>query len=144
MATSKWSTYTATAATVLSTEANSLANGSITAAGSEIDNSTNGDMRADFELILAAQGVARSGGATVPLYIVTALDGTNYTDVNASVSEPVGSFTLDAATTARRAIVRGVPLSPAKHKPVLGNLTGQAFAASGTSVRVRLYNVTTN
>lgn len=144
MATSKWTAYTTTAATILSTEFNSLANLGVTAAGTAFDNTSNLDMMADFELNLAAQGSARSAGANIALYLSFSLDGTNYTDALASVAEPVGAFTLDAATNARRAAIRGVSLSPGKFKAVAENRTGQAFAASGTVLTVRFYNVATN
>lgn len=143
MASTVLKAYTATAANALTTELNSLANSANTAASTAIDNTMNLDLFMDLELILATQGSARSTGATVAVYLIPALDGTNYADVNETTAELVATFPLDAATTARRAVVRDIPLPPALFKLFARNQTGQALAASGTSIRYRTHSLTT-
>lgn len=132
--------YTQAATNILTTELNSLANAAASAASAAIDNTTNLDMFMDLELNLATQGAARSTGAIVSVYMVSTLDGgTTYADANTGVAELVAVFPLDAATTARVAVRRGVPLSGNLFKLVVLNGTGQAFAASGTTLRYRTY-----
>ncbi len=147
MATTLHTAYTAAAATVLTTELNSLANGSYTAASTAIDNTSNCYLFADFELVLAAQGSARSAGATVSLYIVSSLDGTNYGDAPVSgTTSPSVVWSLDAATTARRLSgpeSKDVPIPPGKFKIYALNSTGQALAASANTVSIRYHNVST-
>jgi hypothetical protein len=127
----------------LTTELNSLANGSATAASAAIDNTSALDLFVDLELVVATQGSARSAGATVSVYMVTSLDGTNYDDVLAGVTELVAVFPLDAATTARRRTVRDVPCGPNKFKFFAVNNTGQALASSGNTVSYRFHSITT-
>lgn len=143
MATTKHAAYTQSAATALSTEMNSLANGSASSASSAIDNTTNLDLFMDVELVIATQGSARSAGAVVELYLTTSLDATNYDDATRGVAELVAVFPLDAATTARRRTVRDVPIPPANFKLFAHNATGQAMASSGNTVRYRTHSITT-
>lgn len=143
MATTRHTAYRAAAASALTTELNSLGNAANSAASSTIDNTTNLDLFADFELVIAAQGSARSAGATVALYLTTSLDGTNFDDVNETTAELVAVFPLDAATTARRRTVRDVPIPPANFKVFVRNSTGQAMASSGNTIRYRAHSVDT-
>ena len=143
MATTSHKAYTAAIATVLSTDLNSLGNGSTSAASAALDNTTNLDLLADLTLTVATQGSARSAGAIVSVYMVQALDGTNYDDVQASCSEPVAVFSLDAATTARQISRRDIPVPPGLFKLFLVNSTGQAFAASGNLLEIRYHSVKT-
>lgn len=130
-------------ATALSTELNSIASAGLTAASAAIDNTSNLDLYADFELVVAAQGTARVAGATVQLFIVVALDGTNYGDVNATTAEVIAVFPLDAVVTARRAVIRDVPIPPALFKLFAVNSTGQTLAASANTIKYRTHSVST-
>lgn len=141
MAVSKHSAYTASIASILTTELNSLANSSNTAASSEIDNTTDLNLYHDLTLTVAAQGSARSAGATITVYLIMALDGTNYDDVDATTAEVAAVFPLDAATTARQATRRDIPIPPGKFKYFIRNSTGQALAASGNLLEYRAHNV---
>lgn len=124
----------------LTTEFNSLANAANTAASAAIDNSSSLSMWMDLELNLAAQGVARSAGATITVYMTVRVDGTNFGDTNETTAIPVAVFSLDAATTARRAAALRVRVPPEQFKLFARNSTGQALAASGTTLKYRLYS----
>jgi hypothetical protein len=143
VAVTKHKSYTAAIASALTTDLNSLANGSASAASAALDNTSNLDLYHDLTLTVAAQGSARSAGATVSVYLVMALDGTNYDDANASTAELVAVFSLDAATTARQATRRDVPVPPGLFKYFVVNNTGQAFAASGSLLEFRAHSIET-
>jgi hypothetical protein len=143
VAVTKHKSYTASIASALTTDLNSLANGSASAASAALDNTSNLDLYHDLTLTVAAQGSARSAGATVSVYLVMALDGTNYDDVNATTAELVAVFPLDAATTARQVTRRDIPVPPGLFKYFAVNNTGQAFAASGNIVEYRAHSIET-
>lgn len=143
--------YTAeqTIATALSTEFNSLANGSITALSSEITNNSAATRfpYMEVEFYIAAQGTARASGAFCALYLVPEVDDTNYPDTSTSTTGNeymnayyVASFPLDAATTARRLTIRQIDLPPGNFKLAVSNATGQAMAASGNTLKYRMYS----
>lgn len=143
MATTKHSAYVASIASALTTEMNSILNNANTVASAEIDNSSTLTLYHDLTLTLAAQGSARSSGATVAVYLIMALDDTNYDDVNETTAEIAAMFSLDAATTARQLTRRDVPIPPGKFKYFVRNLTGQSFAASGNLLEYRAHHVET-
>lgn len=143
MATTKHKAYSASIASALTTELNSLANAANSVASSEIDNSTALDLYHDLTLTVAQQGSARSAGGFVAVYMVHALDGTNFDDVQETSAELVAVFPLDAATTARQATRRDVPVPPGKFKYFVRNVTGQALAASGNLLEYRPHSIET-
>jgi hypothetical protein len=143
VATTKHKAYSAAIASALTTDLNSLANGSTSAASSAIDNTSNLDLYHDLTLTVAAQGSSRSAGATVSVYLIPALDGTNYDDTSASTAELVAVFSLDAATTARQSTRRDVPVPPGLFKYFVVNNTGQAFASSGNILEYRAHSIET-
>lgn len=132
--------------TILSTELNSLANGAnkITTTAISNDQSTELDMFADFELYIAAQGVARDAGAYVALYILPTVDGTNFAyggdSLDPDPNHHRGNFVFDAATTARYDVIEGIRLPPGDFHVLVMNETGQAFASSGNMLKMRRYN----
>lgn len=142
MATTTHGAY-GTVTSALTTELNSLANSSNTAASTAIDNTSALAMFIDLELVVAAQASARSAGATIEVYLALALDGTNYADINETTAELIASFPLDAATTARRAARRDIPIPPGKFQLFARNRTGQALASSGNTVKYAVHNVVT-
>lgn len=133
--------YTAAIASVLTTELNSLASAGVSAASSARDNTTNLDLFTDLTFTIAAQGAARSSGANVSVYLIMALDGTNYDDTNATTAELAAVFSFDAVTTARQSTRRDIPIPPGLFKWFVVNNTGQAFAASGNILEVRNHSV---
>lgn len=136
----------ASVSTVLSTELNSLANAAA-ALGTEYDNSSNLYLWATFELNVAF-GSSPTAGNTVDLYIIPAPDGTNYDDntTGASGAAPstsyVGGFPLRAVTSAQKVpmgVARRIDLPPTKFKIFVVNGSGQAFPASGSTVKMIPY-----
>lgn len=133
-----WKAYTATIASALTTELNSLANGSASAASSAIDNTSTCDTHIDVTVTLDTQGGARSAGATVSVFIIYALDGTNYDRTSGSTAEPLVTLPYDAATTATQS-TRTAIIRPGLFKLFAVNNTGQALAATGNLVEYRTY-----
>ena len=143
MAATKHKAYTAAVASIITTDLNSLTTSALTGISAAIDNGTNLDLFCDLTLTVAAQGSARSTGANVAVYMVQALDGSNYDDAHAGTAELVAVFRLDAATTARQSTRRDVPIPPGLYKYFLVNNTGQAFAASGNILEHRMHSIET-
>lgn len=140
--------YTArgTAATVLTTELNSLTSGSVSALSAAQDNDTAGtrDLYAQVEIYLAAQGTNRAAGAYVALYLVPELDGTNYGDTTDECIDNyfAGSASVDdGALAARRVVIDRIRLPVGDFKVGFKNGTGQTLAASGNTVKIRTYTV---
>lgn len=144
------------AATVLTTELNSLANNtrvvsSVNGSSGVFDNSSTGsnpqlDMFADFELVVTF-GTNPTAATLLDLYLIPTLDGTNYADDNGGSAAPNPiyygcSFPVRAVTTAQRIIAQGVRLPPGKFKVALfNNATGQTTAASGNTVNMYAYRM---
>lgn len=121
-------------ATLASTELNSLANDG-RVLGVEYDNgdSANLHLEADFELAVGF-GSAPTAGYAVNLYLVPAIDGTNYgagdgTDAAQGMTF-VGSFSVYNTTSLKRLNLMAVRIPPCKFKALIENKTGQSFASS--------------
>ena len=141
--------YTAegTIATVLSTELNSLATSDQEVSSSQYSNDAAGerDVYAEYEVYLAAQGGARTGGNLVELAIIAEVDDANFPDwddENLFDNYTVASWKVNAAATAVRFTVTDVKLPATDYKVVLRNETGQALAASDNTVKERRYTYT--
>ena len=145
MATVKW-LAPESLTSALTTELNSLADSTsdttgFSAVSAEIPNETDLFQYISLELVVAAQGSARSAGAFVAVYINYSADGTTYDDAsNKAFSELLAVFGLDAATTARRLTRVNIPIPPLDFKLLELNDTGQAFAASGNTLKYRRHN----
>ena len=130
----------------LTTELNSLADSTsdttgFSAVGAEIANETDLYQYISLELVIAAQGAARSAGGFVAVYINYAADGTTYDDTsNKAFTELLGVFGLDAAVTARRLTKTNLPIPPLDFKLLVLNDTGQALAATGNTLKYRRNN----
>jgi hypothetical protein len=143
----KWGDL-ASPVTLLSTELNALANNAAGAASSAIANHTNLDVYADIELVLGVLGPVAPNYCT--LYILEAIDGSNYPSATATIlrnqpSQILCTFPLDTtAATAQRVVVRNVVLPPGSFKVVLDNQSGDTLAATGNTVKMITYNVDLN
>lgn len=144
----KWVLAVAGIQNPLSTELNSLANNTMTVASGVISNDTALDMEVDLEINLGS--LSPGTGATVVLYILEAIDGSNYpaqsdADLRLTTSQilaviPIGT----AGSTAQRVPVRNVLIPPGKFKIKLDNQTGATLAASGNTVKYISYDTNLN
>jgi len=143
----KWGNLSAVVS-LLTTELNALGSGSASAASSAIANQTNLDVYADIELVLGSLSPVAPNYAT--LYVLEAIDGTNYPSATAAVirnqpAQILCTFALDTtAATAQRVVVRNVLLPPGSFKVVLDNQAGVALNATGNTVRMITYGVNLN
>lgn len=88
---------------------------------SEIDNETNLDTHLMLELTWTCSSASTVNSA-VEVYILYALDGTNYEDGDASTDSyklPVGAFYDDGGTGAQKQTIGPIPLMPFKFKVLL-------------------------
>lgn len=128
---------------VLTTGLNSLADQTMSAAGTAFDNHTNLDLLCDIQVTIATQGSARAAGATVEVYMLYSFDNSTFDGLLRGVSALVAVVSLDAATTSRIRTIVDVPLSPGYIKFALFNNTGQALAASANTVIIDPHSVLT-
>jgi len=130
--------------TVLTTELNSLASGSLSSLSSVQSNDQTSEFYTtiDLEIYINTQGTNRAAGASVSVYVVPTLDGTNYPDTTDECLDNYygGSRALDdAALTARRLVLNNVWIPNSDFKIALKNDTGQALASSGNTVKIVRY-----
>jgi len=118
---------------------NSLADGSRTDAGTEVNNSTNLDQYGWVE-VNATFGTAPDSDGYIALYMAKALDGTNYEDGSSSIDPGDHTWLLNIpvrATTSAQLLMSGrFELPPCKVKFILENQAGQALPASGSTVEL--------
>jgi hypothetical protein len=144
----KWAATPTSRGTVLTTELNSLANGSLSAVGTALDNTTNLDKWCDLELVLAS--LSPSAGGSITVYLTESNDGgTTYENPPASTDPGSGcqscTVTVDStAATAKRITVGPFLIKPKKMKFVLKNNAGVALASSGNTVTAFTYDETNN
>jgi hypothetical protein len=126
------------ATSALTTELNSLANGSFSAVSAAIDNTTDLYPWMDVELSLASF-TPGTGSPYCAMWIVYSLDGTNYEKTpNGSSGDkpPDAIFPLEASVAqASRVVISNIPISPLKFKLVLKNASGAALAATGNTLK---------
>ncbi len=143
MATEKWSTLTSRA-NLLTTQLNALADAAYSAVGAELDNGTNLDRFMVAELT-ADFVSATDDRAAIDLYMIPAVDGTNYADATEpSAYHFVGSFMVDNTTAAQRLVTAPFQLLPCKVKFLVHNRSGEAFPATGSIVNGYTFNRTIN
>lgn len=128
--------------TIADTGLNSLANNG-RVLSSEVDNSSGGGsperVYGDFELYVGF-GSAPTAESPINLYLVAALDATNYevgdgTDA-ARTNTLIGTMNVLNGTTAKRFTVKNIMLPPSKFKILVENKTGQSFASSGNTLKI--------
>ena len=138
------------AATLLSTELNNVADGSTTVDSADYDNATNKFRYADF-LFSGIFDSDCDAGAYAELHIFYKLDGSVYGDGEdgdaaspvASGNSLVGVFAIgaDGATTPVYQQITGVRLSPFAFRAALKLVTGQDLTAADTHyVKMYPYN----
>jgi hypothetical protein len=133
-------------ATLASTELNALANNDA-ALGAEYDNATNLYLWGLFELLVDFVS-APTVDTPVELYLIPAPDGTNYADGDGTPTAPancyVGCFVMRATTAAMRLVLgidHRVDLPPTKFKALVYNKSGQAFPATGSTLKMVPYRL---
>lgn len=113
--------------------------------GSEVDNATSHNRYADFDLYCRFQSSPSANGYC-ELYLVQAVDSTNYADGSDSVAPAittlVGTFPVRAVTTQQRVALRHVLLPNTKFKPIIINQSGQAMTNTDNEniLSIRTYN----
>lgn len=133
MAIAKWSTPSTRSANILSTVANSLANGSESAVVT-YDNSTNRDLYGVVTLKLGSITPAAGGSITVR---ITVNDGTDTSD---RAGGDLYTVLLNSGASAKVAIIPMVRLYPLSLRISVINNSGVAFAASANELYVRPFN----
>lgn len=135
MSTLKWSA--GTIQTLLTTELNSLTDGSISSASAAYDNTSGLYMFADFQVDVTF-GSNPTAGSPLTLYLLPSLDGTNYekTGVSGAV---VAGWQLEATTSQQLLVARGIVLPPTKFKVQLKNNSGVTTPSSGSTVKMLPY-----
>lgn len=125
--------------TVLDTALNSMANNALVLSA-EITHQSPNYLEAELELYIAGMGGTPTANTAFVLWILRAIDGTNYEDGGTSVTparQPDAYFPIRAVSTAQR-IRRRVKLPPGNVKYLLKNDgTGQALASSGNLLKVK-------
>ena len=131
MATIQWAAPSS-AQTMLTTELNSLATASTSALGSEWDNTSTRYVQAAGEVYLAS--LTPASGGYVQVFLVPALDGTNYGDIVAA--NLVATIYPSTSASVKRLMFENVPLGPYKYKAALKNVTGATLGASGNTFKL--------
>lgn len=139
----KWATPE-NIATALDTGLNSLGDGN-TALSSSIDNASDLYQYMDIEFYMAS---ATSGASPfVLLWLLVALDGTNYEDGSAGTPGTIPLRAADAAiplrasvTATQRVSICNVAIPPEKFEILLQNKAGVALASSGNTLKYRRHN----
>ena len=131
MATIQWATPSSAQST-LTTELNSLADGSVSSLGSEWDNTSSRYVQAAGEVYLSS--LTPTTGGYIQVFLVAAPNGTNFGDIVGD--RVVARAYLSTSTGAKRYTFENVPLGPWKYKVALENRLGVALASSGNTVKL--------
>lgn len=137
MATVKWVAPEAIAS-ALTTDLNSLGNGSVSAASAAIDNETGLYQYISLELYLAS--LNPTGTPIVQVYLISTLDATNYDDTTPPTFCLLTTFDLATGSATKRRTRWNIPIPPLSFKLLVKNGSGVAFASSGNTLKYRRYN----
>lgn len=137
MATVKW-VAPESIASALTTELNSLANGSASAASGAIDNETGLYRYISLELYLAS--LNPTGTPIVQVYLIPTLDATNYEDTTPPNFSLLTTFDLTTGAATKRRMRWNIPIPPLSFKLIVKNGSGVAFASSGNTLKYRRHN----
>jgi hypothetical protein len=145
-----WSLFGSNPTTVLSgATLNALGSATMSAASATYANQTNLDLLCDIEVFLDT--LSPSAGAYVAIYILAAIDGTNFpaqsaADLRLTSTQlfcviPVGT----TASTTQRVAARGLILPPQPVQFKLDNQCGVALASTNNnSVKIDAYSYNLN
>lgn len=121
--------------------ASTSTNNEVEANDAQLDNRSGGNAAqaffASFELVVGF-GSAPAAGVAIELYLVPALDGTNYAEIDTTnhllqAANFRGSFVvLKAQTGTQRLVLEGVMLQPLLYKAYLLNKTAQTMSSGWT------------
>jgi len=136
-----------TAITLLSTECNSVANGSYCTLGAEVDNSA-GQKGVYADIVWTSGGTMSPASSPPPVitcWLLVAADGTNYEDGSASIvpgrpsdfSVKIRSGTTITPVQSRRQVI----LPPGKFKTLCVNSVGVSFPSSGNTLKAYIYQI---
>ena len=132
-------------ATVLTTQLDALGVAAYSNASSAIDNSSALDLFDDLELAVDFVSAPTAGGY-VSVYLLPAVDGSNYADGSSSVvpsaQNLVATIDIQNSTAAQRLAFRNVPIPPGLFKYMVANNTSQAFPASGSTLKRNPHSMT--
>lgn len=137
MATFQWAAPEAEA-TALSTDLNTLGNGSLSAASAAINNETGLYSYIVVEIALAS--LTPTGTPAVNVYIAYSLDGTNFDDGSVGEMLLLTPLPLSTGASAKRVSRGPFPLLPLQFKLYVENRSNVAFAASGNTLRYSRLN----
>lgn len=135
--------YAAAAANCLTTELNSLATGSASAAGpAQGADAGDAELLLDFELLMGGS-ITPGTNPAAHLYLIQSVDGTNYEDATTGASESlppdafVRSFIPTSGAGTKRMAIRNVPAPVGLWKAIIQNELGVSLPASGNTLRWR-------
>lgn len=140
---------------ILTTELNSLANGSVTLAsvngnggvfnnqyGTSGAGQIGGWPLTTIELRLAAIASNRTANGGVNVWLLRSLDGITY-ETGSNTIAPIRNVNVVLATDATSnayTVSQDIALPPGQWKPIAQNETGVAFAASGNTLNISPYS----
>lgn len=133
MSTAKWATPSSRSSNILSTVANSLANGSESAVIT-YDNSSNKDLYCAVTIKLGSINSAVGGSVTLR---VTLNDGTDTSD---KIGGDTYTYPLVSGSSAKVAVIPMVRLYPFSLRLSIINNSGATLAASGNELYVTPFN----
>lgn len=130
---------------ILTTEMNALADNGITAVGTEFDNSGSADRHTYGYLELNLASLTPTGTPYVIIYMVKALDGTNYEDSPAAggANSNTEKLTIPVSTGVGTKLVmsKRFTLPDCKVKFLLENQLNVAMGASGNTLELFTTNL---
>lgn len=139
--------------TLMTTELNALASSSTLSAGaasaSPWDNTQGGGggdgyLRGDLELVLGTPAGALAAGTACYVWFLRQVDGTNYEDGSATITpsrRPDAIIKVRAVATGQRCVEPDVRAPAGKVTVLVSQNTGQAWAASGNTLKFRPYTI---
>lgn len=133
-----WTAYGSADTLIVGTSLNAVSDGS-GVVGSEIDNSTDRKRFMDVRATMNSEVTAVGTDARIDLYLVVAMDGTNYTDPGDTASEVPETYYVGHISSVKRggtvqAFNEGdafrIEIPPQKFKIIAFNELGAAFPTS--------------